>query len=159
MRDHLVLLLLEDMLWSAIAALGFAILFNVPRRALIYAVLGGAVSHAFRTLIIREFHVSVELGTLLGSMIIGFWAKWCAQRLEMPSLIFAVAGAIPMVPGFFAYSTMIGLLQAAALPADAVAPVLIEAALNAIKTGLILAAIAVGIVSPTLLFLREKPVV
>ena len=92
-------------------------------------------------------------------MLIGFWAKWCAQRLEMPSMIFAVAGAIPMVPGFFAYSTMIGLLQAAALPADAVGPVLIAAALNAIKTGLILASIAVGIVSPSLLFLREKPVV
>jgi uncharacterized membrane protein YjjB (DUF3815 family) len=159
MSDNLILLLLEDALWSAIAALGFAILFNVPRHALIYAVLGGAVSHALRTLLIHEFHVSVELGTLLGSMLIGFWAKWCAQRLEMPSLIFAVAGAIPMVPGFFAYSTMIGLLQAAALPADSVAPILIGAALNAIKTGLILAAIAVGIVSPTLLFLREKPVV
>jgi uncharacterized membrane protein YjjB (DUF3815 family) len=159
MSDNLILLLLEDALWSAIAALGFAILFNVPRRALIYAVVAGAVSHALRTLLIREFHVSIELGTLVGSMLIGFWAKWCAQRLEMPSLIFAVAGAIPMVPGFFAYSTMIALLQAAALPVDSVGPVLIEAALNAIKTGLILASIAVGIVSPSLLFMREKPVV
>jgi uncharacterized membrane protein YjjB (DUF3815 family) len=155
----LILLLLEDALWSAIAALGFAILFNVPRRCLPYAVLGGAVAHALRTFLINQFGLSVEFGTLIGAMLIGFWAKWCAQRLETPSLIFAVAGAIPMVPGFFAYSTMIGILQAAAMPADTVGPVLIEAALNAIRTGLILAALAVGIVSPTLLFLRQKPVV
>lgn len=159
MSDNLLLLLLEDTLWSAVAALGFAILFNVPRRCLPYAVLGGAVAHALRTLLTHEFGFSIELGTLLGSMLIGFWAKWCAQKLETPSMIFAVAGAIPMVPGFFAYSTMIGLLQAAALPADAVGTVLIEAALNAIKTGLILASIAVGIVSPSLLFLRQKPIV
>jgi uncharacterized membrane protein YjjB (DUF3815 family) len=159
MSDNLFLLLLEDAFWSAIAALGFAILFNVPRRALPYILIGGAVSHALRTLLMTQLHVSVELGTLLGSMLVGFWAKYCAQRLEMPSLIFAVAGAIPMVPGFFAYSTMIGLLQAAAMPADTVEPVLVEAALNAIKTGLILASIAVGIVSPSLLFLRQKPVV
>lgn len=155
----LILLLLEDAFWSAIAALGFAILFNVPRRCLPYAVLGGAVAHALRTFLIQEFHVSIEFGTLLGAMLIGFWAKWAAQKLETPSLIFAVAGAIPMVPGFFAYSTMLGILQAAAMPADTVAPVLIEAALNAIRTGLILAALAVGIVSPSLLFLRQKPIV
>jgi uncharacterized membrane protein YjjB (DUF3815 family) len=159
MNMDLLLLLLEDAFWSALAALGFAILFNVPRRALPYILIGGAVSHALRTLLLTQFQVSVELGTLLGSMLVGFWAKWCAQRLEMPSLIFAVAGAIPMVPGFFAYSTMIGLLQAAAMPADAVEPVLVTAALNAIKTGLILASIAVGIVSPSLLFLRQKPIV
>lgn len=157
--SDLILLLLEDAFWSAIAALGFAILFNAPRRSLPYSIFGAAVAHALRTLLLREFHVSVELATLVGSILIGSWAKWCAQRLEMPSLIFAVAGAIPMVPGFFAYSTMIGILQAAAMPADTVAPVLIEAALNAIKTGLILASIAVGIVSPSLLFMRQKPVV
>jgi uncharacterized membrane protein YjjB (DUF3815 family) len=151
--------ILEDAFWSALATLGFAILFNVPRRCLPYAVLGGAVAHALRTFLIHQFGLSVEFGTLIGAMLLGFWAKWCAQRLETPSLIFAVAGAIPMVPGFFAYSTMIGLLQAAAMPADTVGPVLIEAALNAIRTGLILGCLAVGIVSPTLLFLRQKPVV
>jgi hypothetical protein len=38
-------------------------------------------------------------------------------------------------------------------------PVLVEAGLNAVKTGLILAALAGGIIAPRLLFRRQQPVV
>jgi uncharacterized membrane protein YjjB (DUF3815 family) len=38
-------------------------------------------------------------------------------------------------------------------------PVLVTASVNAVKTGLILAALAGGITAPNLLFRRQKPVV
>jgi uncharacterized membrane protein YjjB (DUF3815 family) len=47
----------------------------------------------------------------------------------------------------------------ASLGPDASATFLVEATTNAIKTALILGAIAVGIAAPTLLFQRRKPVV
>lgn len=155
----LTLHILQDAFWSALAALGFAILFNVPRRALIYCVLGGAIGHAIRTLLMQQFTLPIEFATLLAATVIGFYARFCAVYLEIPSMIFAVVGAIPMVPGVFAYQTMISILRIATVSSDAAGEVLIAGAINAVKTALILAALAVGIVTPVLLFQREKPVV
>jgi uncharacterized membrane protein YjjB (DUF3815 family) len=155
----LVFLILQDMFWSALAALGFAILFNVPRKALLYCMIGGAIGHALRTILVLNLGIAIEVGTLIGATFVGFWAKWCAVRLKTPSMIFAVSAVIPMVPGVFAYQTMIAILQITTVPGDTVSQILTDAVVNGVRTTLILAAIAVGIVSPTLLFQREKPVV
>jgi uncharacterized membrane protein YjjB (DUF3815 family) len=77
----------------------------------------------------------------------------------MPSMIFGICGAIPMVPGVFAFQTMLALLQITGVSPEAAAEPLVIAAQNAIKTGLILGALAAGIVMPALLFVRPKPVV
>lgn len=152
-------LILQDALWSALAALGFAVLFNVPRRALVWCVVTGALGHAVRTLMIQGFGWSIEAATLVGATVVGFLSKILAQRLAMPSLIFAVCGAIPMVPGTFAYNTMINVLKLASADATNGSPLLIDAVINGVKTGLLLAAIAVGIAAPSFVFQRNKPVV
>jgi uncharacterized membrane protein YjjB (DUF3815 family) len=157
--SDLIGVILQDAFWSAIAALGFALLFNVPRRALPYCVLAGAVGHSMRLLLIAGFQANIVPATLAGATIVGFMAKYCARHLQMPSMIFAVCGAIPMVPGVFAFQTMLGILQITWLPIDAAADILVTAAINAIKTGLLLGALAAGIVAPTLLFERQQPVV
>ena len=46
----LIFLLINDMFWSAIPAVGFAMVFNVPKKMLIYCAVLGAVGHSFRTL-------------------------------------------------------------------------------------------------------------
>lgn len=146
-----------DALWSALAAAGFAILFNVPRRALLGCIVTGAVGHALRTLLLYGF--TIEAATLTGATVVGFMAWGFARHYQMPSLIFAVCGTIPMVPGSYAYRAMIGLIRVAgANPIDGEA-VLIDAWINFVKTGLILLAIAAGIAAPTLLFRRRKPIV
>jgi uncharacterized membrane protein YjjB (DUF3815 family) len=150
--------ILQDAIWSAVAALGFALLFNVPRRALLGCVITGAVGHAVRTFIVQQFGLSAEAGTLAGATVVGFLSKYFAESLAIPSLIFAVCGAIPMVPGVFAYNTMIGVLKLAGADAASGQTILVEAIINAVRTALILGAIAAGIALPTLLFQRNKPV-
>lgn len=155
----LLILIATDAFWSALAAMGFALLFNVPRRALIYCMIGGAIGHALRTLLMNQFGLGIELATLIGAVSIGFWGKWCAVRLKMPSMIFAISAVIPMVPGVFAYQTMIGILQITDVSNAEAGEFLVHASVNAIKTGFILAALASGIVAPSLFFQREEPVV
>ena len=41
-------LLLIDAWFAWIPAVGFAIVFNVPRKMLIYCAIGGAFAHSFR---------------------------------------------------------------------------------------------------------------
>ena len=50
----LLWLLAKDAFWSAIPAVGFAMLFNVPPRMLKYCAMGGALAHSLRTLLIHH---------------------------------------------------------------------------------------------------------
>lgn len=155
---NLLTTILQDVFWSGLAALGFAILFNVPRRLLLACVVFGALGHAMRTLLIT-FGMAIEPATLVASALVGLIGTYWAQRLDIPAPIFTITGTIPMVPGVFAYRAMIGVLSVVSVNPTSDGALLIEASTYAIKTGLILAAIAVGIAFPTLLFQRPKPVV
>jgi uncharacterized membrane protein YjjB (DUF3815 family) len=69
---------------------------------------------------------------------------YLARRFESPTAIFTVPAVIPMVPGTFAFRTMLGILEITTMGVFGSTPVLVEASLNAVKTGLILAALAGG---------------
>lgn len=150
--------LLEDAFWSAIAAAGFAILFNVPPRALPGCIFAAACGHALRSWAM-QLGLPIEPATLLAATVIGFLGVWFARWFQSPTAIFTVPAVIPMVPGTFAFRAMLGILEITNMGVFGSTPLLVEAGLNAIKTGLILAALAVGIIAPRLLFRREKPVV
>ena len=152
-------LILHDAIWSAVAALGFAVLFNVPPRTLIYCALCGAAGHALRTLLMQT-GMGIEISTLLGATLVGFMALAFARYLQVPAALFGITGSIPLVPGVFAYSAMIGLIHIATTdPLTVGTPELVEVVVNAVKTALILIAIAFGIAAPSLMFNRQKPVV
>lgn len=155
---ELLWLLTQDAFWSGIAALGFAMLFNVPPRTLLGCVIGGAVGHAVRTGLM-EANIEIEVATLVGAVVIGFLGAYFSRRCNAPAAIFTVSAAIPMVPGVFAYRTMLGLINLAEADAATASLLLTETAINAVKTGFILAAIAGGTITPQLLFQRNKPIV
>jgi uncharacterized membrane protein YjjB (DUF3815 family) len=155
---ELISLVLQDAFWSAVAALGFAILFNVPRRYLPACLLCAAVGHGLRTMVM-EFNVPIEFATLFAATVVGFLAVFLAQRLQAPAPLFAVPGIIPMIPGSFAYRAMIGLVSVVNVSPEQAGELLVQAITNCIRVGLILGALGVGIAIPGLLFQREKPVV
>lgn len=154
----LVPTLLENAFWAAVAAMGFAILFQVPPKLLPGCMATGALGFGTRTLLMDGFDVPIEISTLTGATVIGFLGLSFSQRWQIPSLVFSVTGAIPMVPGFFAYRAMLGILRLT-LENPGGDAVLLDAAVNAIHTALILGSLALGITMPRLLFRRKKPVV
>jgi uncharacterized membrane protein YjjB (DUF3815 family) len=156
--NPLLLALLADAFWSAVAATGFAILFNVPPRALPGCAVAAACGHALRTWAM-QLGLPIEPASLLAATLIGFMSVYLSRRFKSPTAIFTVPAVIPMVPGTFAFRTMLGILEITNMGVFGSTPVLVEAGLNAIKTSLILAALAGGIIAPRLLFRREKPVV
>ncbi len=162
MNNDLLFFVLRDAFWSAIAALGFAILFNVPRRSLPACALAGALGHGLRAAFIAVLGVPIEAATLLAATAVGFLGELFARKYRIPRLVFVVPGVIPMVPGVFAYRTMLGIFEVtglADLSAVEGAEVLLQTAVYAIRTGLILTGLAFGIIAPNLLFRRQKPVI
>lgn len=156
---ELVQALVEDAFWSGIAAMGFAMLFNVPQRVLIACMAAGAAGHAVRTLMMEYFGMTIAPATLAGATVVGFMGYFFAHYYEVPSAVFTVSGAIPMVPGVFAYRTMIYAIRITSTDTAIAQQSLLDASVNGITTALILAGIAVGIAAPSLLFERHRPVV
>ena len=161
MNDFLTIIgmVIEDAIFSGIAALGFAMLFNVPRRALVYCAIVGAIGHATRTLMMEQFQLTIGISSLIGATTVGFMAKGLAYRLKIPSIVFGISGVIPMIPGVFAYETMLAVIQLPVATKETVLQLLSQVAVNASTTGFVLAALALGIAMPNLIFLRHKPVV
>ena len=151
-------LVLQDAFWSGVAAVGFAVLFNVPRRTLTGCFLCGAMGHAVRTLLMQTGG-SIEGATLAGALTVGSLAFWMARHGRAPKAVYSISGAIPLVPGSFAYRAMIGLITVTTADPASSGTLLTAATINGIRTALILGAIAVGIAAPNLLFERRKPVV
>ena len=63
--------LLDDMLFAAIPAVGFALVFNVPPKALKYCAILGALGHVTRTLLLH-FGVPIVFATFFATCVIGF---------------------------------------------------------------------------------------
>lgn len=149
---------IQDAFWSALAATCFGVLFNVPPRLLPGCALAAACGHSLRTLLM-QLGLDIELSTLLGSTVIGFISWYLSLRWHAPIPVFTLSAAVTMVPGVFAYRTMLGVIEISLANADTANAALIAATTNAVRTALILGAIALGIAAPALLFNREPPVV
>ncbi|QXO17083.1 threonine/serine exporter family protein [Vibrio ostreae] len=156
MNWQLLLGLIDDMFFAAIPAVGFALVFNVPVRALKYCALGGAIGHGSR-FIMMHFGIPIEWATFFAATIVGMiGVHWSHKFLAHPK-VFTVAALIPMVPGVFAYRAMIAMVEINHLGFN---PELLETLLeNFLKAMFIIAGLAVGLAVPGLLFYRRKPIV
>jgi uncharacterized membrane protein YjjP (DUF1212 family) len=144
----------EDALFSALAALGYLFLFNVPGRIAWACVVCGVASHTTRTLCMH-LGVDVVSGTLIGALAAGFLAHWFARHFRAPSVAFAFPGVVAMIPGAFAFRVVIGCLQIVYAGAGAATGLVTETLALALSCLLMVAAIAVGIAAP-LIFTRKR---
>ena len=153
---ELILQLLDDMIIAAVPAVGFALIFNVPPKALIYCAFLGALGHSFRTLLLH-FDVQLVLATFLAAGLIGFIGVQISQHYLAHPKVFTVAAIIPMIPGIYAYKAMIAIVQ---IGSYGTSPELFQQMMdNFVKTGFLLGALVFGLALPRLLFYRQRPVV
>lgn len=149
-----LLTLAQDMLLSAIPAVGFAIVFNVPARALPWCALLGAIGHGVRMLMMQA-GLSVEWATFLASVLVGcIGIKWSRWYLAHPK-IFTVAAVIPMFPGISAYTAMISAVK---ISHFGYSEALMETLLgNFLKAVSIVGALSIGLSLPGLWLYRKRP--
>lgn len=149
--------LIENGIWAGVAALGFAILFNVPKRALFACAACGTAGYLVRSTLIDFASASVEAATLLSAITIAFLGVWSGKRWRAPAPVFIIPGVIPLVPGALAFRTMIGVLTLVTSQSLPDQGLVAETALNLVKTVVIVGAIAGGIGVPRLLLRRHRP--
>lgn len=154
---NLFLTVLENALVAAIPAVGFALLFNVPPRSLIFVALGGAFARGLRTFLIFGAGFKIEWATLLSVSLLSLIGVWLARRLRAHPKVFTVAAIIPMIPGVPAYTTLLAIAE---INRGGFTPELWQTAVtNGLQALFLVGALAVGLAMPGLLFYRRKPVV
>jgi uncharacterized membrane protein YjjB (DUF3815 family) len=142
--------------WSGVAAIGFAILFNVPRRTLLaigsLGILGGLIKF---TAMYIDLHI--VFASFLGATAIGIVSIQMAHMRNSPPLVFFIPSVIPMVPGFFAYKMMLGLIALTTIEnSDIYLQTLIETVNNGAKMMFILLSLGIGVAIPMLLTRKES---
>jgi uncharacterized membrane protein YjjB (DUF3815 family) len=148
--------LLQDGLLAAVPAVGFGMLFNVPTRVLTHCGVLGAVGHSLRFGLMRA-GLPIEVATLLAAAVISFIGVWWAQQLRAHPKVFTVAAVIPMIPGVPLFTALITIQQIYQKGAH---PELLTRAIDSgLRAGIIVAALAVGLAMPGLLYYRRRPVV
>ena len=109
----MILQIIEDALFSAIAAIGFASLSNPPRRACLASGLIAAVGHSVR-FVLMEFtalDLHIVVATAIASLIIGVLAVVVSSRTKVPAEACLYPSLLPMFPGIYAYRTFGALVM------------------------------------------------
>jgi uncharacterized membrane protein YjjB (DUF3815 family) len=143
-------LLLHHMACGAVAAAGFAVLFNARFSMLPWCAASGALTLAVRTLCLNA-GASLEgasFGAALAAGLAGLLLR--RARPDMPRHALVVVGCIPMVPGSFAAKAILGL-YALTTGASQNAETLVTAMQFSLRVAFVIIAIGTGLAIPTLL--------
>lgn len=144
-------------LWAAPAAVGFAMFFNVRKRALVPVGVLAVVAHTIANAI-EDSGGSLVTGSFVGAFVIGVVAYTLGPWSGEAAPVYAFAPVIPLVPGFFIFNALKGVMEwlsAGALVADA-GDVWATVGANALSAAAITLALALGATSPMLLLPRTR---
>jgi len=153
----IIISLLEVSLWSGIAAVGFGILFNVPRKAIgtVFFLGFGAGLIKF---ILLHFHVHIVLASLIAALFVGVLSMPMAHKIHQPPVVFSIPPVIPMIPGYYAYETVLSIMDFIFMETNPVKRVeLIDTIFtNGFTMFFILISLTVGVSLPMLLLRKNS---
>jgi len=96
--------------YAYIATIGFAVLFQVPKKTLLRSGFAGAFGWSVFNIINQEFD-SVVVATFLAAMVLAMIGERFARTEKQPFTVFIIPGIVPLVPGVALYNTMIAILE------------------------------------------------
>lgn len=149
--------ILRDIFLSFFVGMGFALLFETPKKAVWIAGLLGGLGHAIRFVLLKSDFGLVS-STLCGTVFIGIAGIYCAHKIHTPPVVFTLPACITMIPGLYAYRTMLDCIKIYEEGTEASTGILLqETVYNFILTSSLLFCLAIGICIAALIF-RKKSV-
>ena len=102
----IILDILEDGVFAALAAIGFAAISNPPRMAFKYCALIAAMGHVGRYCLMNLLGLGIVSASLSGALVIGLMSIIMAPRVKCPPETFCFPALLPMIPGIYAYRSV-----------------------------------------------------
>lgn len=99
-----------NFIYATIAASGFAVIFNVPRKSIFFAGLTGG-SGWIIYYIIQYNYGNVIIATFIASIFLALIGLKFSKWRKQPFTVFVIPGIVPLVPGLGLYNTMVSILN------------------------------------------------
>ncbi len=154
---NVLLTFLGDSIIAGVASIGFAILFNVPAKTLSLCAFTSFLGYMTH-LVLLHFNLSPVAATFFASTVIGIVATIWSIKYSVPRPAYTVASILPMFPGKYAYLTIMALVE---MTSKGISNELITSFMqNSLTVVSIIGAISLGLVLPSLYFIRhDRPVI
>jgi len=102
--------IIMQLLMATAGTLGFAMIFNLPRKYIFMSCLGGLLSWAVY-LICIHFGLTVFGSTLIASVAAGLYSEVMSEYRKAPATLFMISALIPLIPGSNLYYTFSAIVQ------------------------------------------------
>lgn len=90
---------------AGIACISFSLIYNAPRKELIYCGFIGTLSWFIYDLLLLD--TTNITATLIATIIVTITARFLSYHRQAPSTLYHIPGIMPLVPGTMVYETMI----------------------------------------------------
>lgn len=107
---EMIQLIIIDGVMAAVTAIGFAISSNPSRKAILISALLAAIGHGMRFLFIQS-GMDISVSTFIVATLIGLLSIFFARIIHCPAEVFSFPSLLPMIPGLFAYRTILSLIK------------------------------------------------
>jgi uncharacterized membrane protein YjjB (DUF3815 family) len=95
-----------QLITATVGALGFALIFNVNRRLLIPASLGGFLAWGVYLLAAEWLGLHLLVANVAAGVFCQLYSEVLARILKTPSTVICIPAIIPLIPGGALYRTM-----------------------------------------------------
>jgi uncharacterized membrane protein YjjB (DUF3815 family) len=93
------------------ATTAFSMLFNVPRKELVFCGITGAVGWFVSRFVLYFNPAWLVFGTFAGTLALTSVSRALSYSRKTPVLVYLIGGILPLVPGAGIYNTMYELIM------------------------------------------------
>lgn len=149
--------ILLDGMFAAIAAIGFAVISNPPRKAILVSAFMAAIGHGLRFYLLKSGILDLATASFVAAFCIGLLSIFFARLIHCPAEVFSFPSLLPMIPGMYAYKTILALMKFLKCT-DEVTGLenLLEIFRNGVTTVMVLTGLVVGAALPLFLFYKQS---
>lgn len=139
---------------AAISAMGFSMIFNIPRRLLWVVAIGGIIAVCTRNFVNlgpSTNNIGLDMGLVIGSfsgaVVVSLIAIKAVHWFHVPNHVLTIPSVIPMIPGVLMYRMLFGLIN---VNVQTQVTPLMKALESGIVSGLVIMSIAIGVAIPNI---------
>ncbi len=157
MNLDLLQAIIFDGCFAAVASVGFAVISNPQRNSLWVSALLAAVGHGLRYCLLHSTSIDIASASFIAAFSIGMLSIVFAKKIHCPAEVFSFPSLLPMIPGMFAYKTILYLVKfIQCKDDDALVNILVLACKNGVTTTFIMFALVVGVAFPMFIFHKQS---
>lgn len=103
--------LYESFVYSFLATIAFAVLFQSPKRTLILSGVIGAIGWIVFVYLRQHLEYNSFYSNFVATFVLALNCELCARIFKQPATVFLIPGIIPLVPGLGMYQGMKEIIE------------------------------------------------